>query len=150
MHNKRIILFISLGIIIPIFCIVYINMFSVLGKYRGVSNDYKSLSSKLMEPINDDNGTFNSKELKDILSNIPDSKISLITEIGSSDGSVNIIRKLGLSEFETLGDTIIEVCIESNNMESLLKYLSDKKLGYEYINLKQSVLSIRILVKGEE
>lgn len=119
--------------------------------YRKLLNEYNNLESKILEPVNISNGLVTSSdEIAEILRNIPQCDM-LITEIASKDGSVNIIRKLEIEELDNIDTGAIEItiaCKSNGEMYSILKYLSNYKLGYEYISLASNNLDLRILVKG--
>lgn len=118
--------------------------------YRKLLSEYNNLESKILEPVNSSNGIFSSSEIAEILRNIPQCDM-LITEIASKDGSVNIIRKLEIEELDNVNTGAIEItiaCRSNGDMYNILKYLSNYKLGYEYISLASNNLDLRILVKG--
>ncbi|VYU44867.1 hypothetical protein [Clostridium paraputrificum] len=144
--------------VLPIFAILF--GVSVIAGFQGVRTyiqyrsslaEYKELEDKIMKPIEITDGVFTPRNVLDIISMTPSlDEIILITEISNKDADVSVQRKLTEEELLAINtSSIVEFSLQTSNMQESLNYLSNQKFAYEFIDVSNNVITMRILVKGE-
>ena len=73
----------------------------------------------------------------------------LITQLKTTSSGAEDAKSITLEELKSAQSSsdLIEVSITSSNIEELLKYLANEKLAYEYLDVTDNVVTIRVYMK---
>ena len=73
----------------------------------------------------------------------------LITQLKNTSSGAEAVTSITLEELKSLQSSsdLIEVSITSSNIEELLKYIANEKLAYEYLDVTDNVITIRVYMK---